>query len=128
MQSIDPIVIEALSRTQDNDMSYVSKSIQQTHYEKEQLSREGPYLIADYLAQNSSKSAAVFRRYDKLAMHRLIRLSRELRVLENEHDECVKNGLDLESHDSEQYSRTVGKTVTEYCTCLLHTRTIQENY
>jgi hypothetical protein len=61
-------------------------------------------------------------------MHRLIRLSRELRVLENEHDECVKSGLDLEGHDIEQYSINVGKTVTENCTCLLHTRTIQENY
>ncbi|KAI4633975.1 uncharacterized protein J4E87_001144 [Alternaria ethzedia] len=82
-----------------------------------QLLKEGSYLIADSLAQNSSKSAAVFRRYDKLAMHRLIVLSKELRGFEMIHDQYVDDisregdpeGLES-GIDSEQF----GLKIMEY--------------
>ncbi|UPX16435.1 uncharacterized protein EKO05_0006834 [Ascochyta rabiei] len=67
----------------------------------EQHRIEDLHYISEYLAQNSSKSAAVFRRYDKLAMYRIMGLSQELRALEHEHDELVKDGFypeDVENH------------------------------
>ena len=90
--------------------------------EKSRLLREGPYLIADYLAQNSSKSAAVFRRYDKLAIYRLISLSKELREYEKRHDESVESGIDIEAYEGLFHSKDVGAKVLEYCTRLLHVR------
>ena len=50
---------------------------------------EDPHFIADYLAHNTSKAAAVFRRYDRLVIYRLLLLNRELNGLEKEHDEYV---------------------------------------
>ena len=90
------------------------------------LLREGPFHIADYLAQNSSKSAAVFRRYDKLAIHRLITLSKDLRRLEKEHDRYLEDGVEVEDPSREiAFSHQVGGKVLEYCTRLLHIRTIE---
>jgi hypothetical protein len=85
--------------------------------DKTQHFREDPHFIAEYLAQNSSKAAAVFRRYDKLAMYRIIGLSKELRALEHQHDEIVEAGRNLEEPDVYgDYEARVGVTIKEYCT------------
>ena len=97
-------------------------------YDEVQLLQEGPFLIADYLANNSSKSAAVFRRYDKLAIHRLISLSRELRGFETQHDQSVDDGIDPEVMDGGYYSNVFGPKVLEYCTILLLVNKINEAY
>lgn len=129
-QSDDTIGIAPLPPPPPPDLSaYLHKTNSQSDnpdpwYERKLL-REGPYLIADYLAQNSSKSAAVFRRYDKLAIHRLIVLSRELRGFEKAHDRRVDHDGDLESMEDEQDSDQFGPAVLEYCTRLLHILTIE---
>ena len=104
--------------------SLQSEDNDDTFYESKLL-REGPYLIADYLAQNSSKSAAVFRRYDKLAMHRLIVLSKQLREFENAHDRRVDDDGDPDSLESEEDSDQFGPKILEYCKTLLHMRMIK---
>ncbi|KAF2797288.1 hypothetical protein K505DRAFT_372595 [Melanomma pulvis-pyrius CBS 109.77] len=87
---------------------------------KGQHSREDSHFIAEYLAQNSSKAAAVFRRYDKLAVYRIIRLSQELRSLEREHDLIVEGEIDPE--DPERYAEfdfRVGSKIQEYYDLLI---------
>ncbi|KAI4678676.1 uncharacterized protein J4E84_008494 [Alternaria hordeiaustralica] len=113
--------IAAIPNTQQVDT--ISKTGLQTSDDpkviwERQLLKEGSYLIADSLAQNSSKSAAVFRRYDKLAMHRLIVLSRELRGFEKAHDRRVDDlglGRGLDEPESEIHSEQFGLKVMEYC-------------
>jgi len=66
---------------------------------------EDPHFIAGYLAQNTSKAAAVFRRYDRLVTYRLLLLNRELNSLEEEHYECI---VDKRKESGKRESRTVG--------------------
>jgi hypothetical protein len=89
---------------------------------------EDPHLIADYLAHNSSKAAAVFRRYDSLAIYRLIQLSQDLRRLEHRHEQCVENGVDPENPASTSYGGEVGSKVKEYCMRLLNIRRPNNRY
>ncbi|KAJ4291769.1 hypothetical protein N0V90_009664 [Kalmusia sp. IMI 367209] len=61
------------------------------------------------------KAATVFRRYDKLAVYRIIRLSQELRSLERDHDQIVEWGI--LSQDSERnfdFDERVGIKIKEY--------------
>ena len=126
-QPMDPIALASVGislSTSHTRNANVSIGNDENRQEERHLLREGPFLIADYLAQNSSKSAAVFRRYDKLAIHRLISLSKDLRSLEKEHDQCVDDGEDLEESNVVEFSEQAGSKLREYCTRLLHIRTI----
>ena len=78
---------------------------------------EDPHYIADYLAHNTSKAAAVFRRYDKLAMYRLLLLSRELDSLEKKHNAFVNSGNPNEAKDlkTKGFGDKVGLVLKEYC-------------
>lgn len=83
----------------------------------DQHRQEDPHFIAEYLAQNSSKAAAVFRRYDKLAMYRLIKLSQELRSLEREHDQIVESAsYPGGSEYDDFFDVRISKHLKEYCT------------
>ena len=82
----------------------------------EEHMREDPHFIAQYLAQNSSKAAAIFRRYDMLAMYQIIRLSRDLRSLERRHAKFMKDGVDLEVSNDTDFDRDVKLKIKEYCT------------
>lgn len=85
--------------------------------------KEDPHFIAEYLAQNTSKAAAVFRRYDKLAMFRIIRLSKELRDLEHKHDEIIETGHNREDPGLyADFEDQVSKKIKEYCTTLQPSR------
>jgi hypothetical protein len=102
---------------------------------------DDPHFIADYLAQNTSKAAAVFRRYDKLVMYRLLLLSRELNNLEEAHDEFVEgsNNESVERADDrfldsrgrwfaerlekKDFDARLSTTVKEYCMKLRRART-----
>ncbi|KAI4667213.1 uncharacterized protein J4E79_001898 [Alternaria viburni] len=77
---------------------------------------EDPHYIADYLAHNTSKAAAVFRRYDKLAMYRLLLLSRELDSLEKKHNAFVNSGdpEDAENLKAKGFDNKVGLVLKEY--------------
>jgi hypothetical protein len=78
-------------------------------------SLQDPYFIAEYLARNSSKAAAVFRRFDKLAMYRLIELSKELRRMEHDHDLVLREKrypLNAPRSSDSQ----LGPHLVEYCT------------
>lgn len=96
-----------------------SSNIAKDNRPQNQHDIEDPYFIADYLAGNTSKAAAVFRRYDRLVMYRLVSLSRDLNSLEEKHDEYVANqgkggwsAEDLNNlHDEDDF---VGK-IKEYC-------------
>ncbi|KAL1642331.1 hypothetical protein SLS61_009717 [Didymella pomorum] len=85
------------------------------HRDKVQHMKEDPHFIAEYLAQNTSKAAAVFRRYDKLAMFRIIRLSKELRDLEHKHDEIIETGHNREDPGLyADFEDQVSKKIKEY--------------
>jgi hypothetical protein len=93
------------------------------HRDKVQHMKEDPHFIAEYLAQNTSKAAAVFRRYDKLAMFRIIRLSKELRDLEHKHDEIIETGHNREDPGLyADFEDQVSKKIKEYCTTLQPSR------
>lgn len=77
--------------------------------------REDPHFIAEFLGNDSSKAGAILRRYDKLAIYRLLLLSRELRTMEKKHEACMDDGRDLEEPESEDYGDRVGTTIKEYC-------------
>jgi len=85
--------------------------------------REDPHFIADYLAHNSSKAAAVFRRYDKLAVYRLLLLSRELDGLEKKHNICTSGKIGSQEYaetlEAGGFGNAVGSTVKEYYDLLL---------
>ena len=82
---------------------------------------EDPHFIATYLAHNTSKAAAVFRRYDKLAVYRLLLLSRELDRLEQTHDEFVRRGNPELAEELKErgFGNDVGLHLKEYCMNLL---------
>ncbi|CAN9400552.1 unnamed protein product [Alternaria alternata] len=86
---------------------------------KYEHAKEDPHLIAEYLAQNSSKAAAIFRRYDKLAMCRLIQLSRKLRKFEREHEQLLARGADTELEEDEEDEEKVDSTIKEYYDLLI---------
>lgn len=92
--------------------------------------REDPHFIADYLAHNSSKAAAVFRRYDKLAVYRLLLLSRELDGLEKKHNICTSGKIGSQEYaetlEAGGFGNAVGSTVKEYCITLPYIRITQE--
>ena len=80
---------------------------------------EDPYFVADYLAGNTSKAAAVFRRYDTLVIHRLIQLSKDLNSLEEQHDKFVdrkgKSQLKSEDLDLLDFESELSRKIKEYC-------------
>ena len=120
-QSNDTIEIAPISTTQGLDNIHwtgVHTNDDPKVIWERQLLKEGSYLIADSLAQNSSKSAAVFRRYDKLAIHRLIVQSKELRGFEMIHDQHVDDisrKRDPEGLESGIHSEQFGLKIMEYC-------------
>lgn len=70
--SISPLPYSSHSADVELGLPIPTSTHTKDNRHKNQHWREDPHFIAEYLAQNTSKAAAVFRRYDKLAMFSII--------------------------------------------------------
>lgn len=80
--------------------------LQQQHHERQDTETALDFSLAEFLARSTSKSAVVFRRYDKLALRNILRLNEKLYRME------------LESHGSQKNAEQDARlayTVKEYC-------------
>jgi len=66
--------------------------------------------VAGFLAGNTSKTAAIFRRYDELALHNILHLSRKLAHLERrgyvdqDLSETLKDYCECDEHRNRRYN------------------------